>query len=979
MKNQQKSRDAESIRKEMLVILAGEDRKNPFTDEELAVKLGIRRERVVLLRREANIASYRLRRNDAILDDVRRILQAEPHLSERAFSAALQDAGYRVSRYAAASIRRELTKTKDVSSEEIGAREPTDISSPSASEQEDSKAFRSMIGQEKGLQVQINQAKAAILYPPNGLHTLITGSSGVGKSYLAKRMYAFAKEQHVIEADAKFIVFNCADYADNPQLLLSQLFGYRKGAFSGAASDKPGLVESADRGILFLDEVHRLPSEGQEILFSILDKGEFRRLGDTRSIKVNIRIIAATTENIESALLLTFRRRIPMMIDLPALSERPIAERYAMVQRFFLAEAVQTQRVIRVDEKVLRYLLLYPCPGNIGQLLSDIRVACANAFLRSVSKGREEVIVRVSNLAKYDELARISKKQDEEIEGYIQQPLIIDKAAQGDLPAVSKHLDTIYHTIEDDVLELRRIGLDSAKINEILQRKIKEKIKEYVLPKESMHQTMEDLCSIMDARTVTVVREAVEKARVYLPDLQQNLYYFLAIHLSTFADRVKRGIYWKFNLDVHDISMRYQREYEVACILARDIGEKLDLELPPEEIGMMAMYLYTFSHADVQEEPQVRVIVLSHGRVASAMAEVANRLLNMNYAIGIDMDFSESQETMLEKVIQVIEEVDAGKGCLLLVDIGSLTTLAERVTARTGIQTACVDRVDTAMVLEAVRRAALTTVSLDEIAGALRMDKFGGQESTAVKRLPALLFVCITGEGTARRLLEYIVQGSEGRLLQGVRTFMIGTLDTAHMKTEIAKIRGSYRILASVGNMKPIGTRAPFISAQEIFSGNGMLRLHQILEEEVDGPASLADVIDERCIVCSLKLSDKTQIIDHLAGLLQKQEAVDTEFLLSAYKRESTGATYLSGGIGIPHGSAEFVHRPAIAVASLERPVLWEHNFMVDLVFLLALRENDQKYIDAFYHIITDKKDLQHLKEAESPSEMYAILAKKQN
>ena len=233
MKNQQKSRDAESIRKEMLVILAGEDRKNPFTDEELAVKLGIRRERVVLLRREANIASYRLRRNDAILDDVRRILQAEPHLSERAFSAALQDAGYRVSRYAAASIRRELTKTKDVSSEEIGAREPTDISSPSASEQEDSKAFRSMIGQEKGLQVQINQAKAAILYPPNGLHTLITGSSGVGKSYLAKRMYAFAKEQHVIEADAKFIVFNCADYADNPQLLLSQLFGYRKGAFSG--------------------------------------------------------------------------------------------------------------------------------------------------------------------------------------------------------------------------------------------------------------------------------------------------------------------------------------------------------------------------------------------------------------------------------------------------------------------------------------------------------------------------------------------------------------------------------------------------------------------------------------------------------------------------------------------------------------------------------------------------------------------------
>ena len=106
---------------------------------------------------------------------------------------------------------------------------------------------------------------------------------------------------------------------------------------------------------------------------------------------------------------------------------------------------------------------------------------------------------------------------------------------------------------------------------------------------------------------------------------------------------------------------------------------------------------------------------------------------------------------------------------------------------------------------------------------------------------------------------------------------------------------------------------------------------------------------------------------------------MEAEFLLSAYKRESIGATYLSGGIGIPHGSAEFVRRPAIAVASLERSVLWEHNFMVDLVFLLALRETDQKYVDAFYHIAMDKQELQSLKEAASPRDMYEILTKKQN
>lgn len=117
---------------------------------------------------------------------------------------------------------------------------------------------------------------------------------------------------------------------------MSQLFGYVKGAFTGADVPKAGLVEKADGGILFLDEVHRLPSEGQEILFSILDKGKFRRLGETESTReAQIMLIAATTENPESSLLLTFRRRIPVLIELPSLADRPPEERYESYIPFF--------------------------------------------------------------------------------------------------------------------------------------------------------------------------------------------------------------------------------------------------------------------------------------------------------------------------------------------------------------------------------------------------------------------------------------------------------------------------------------------------------------------------------------------------------------------------------------------------------------------------------------------------------------------
>lgn len=80
-------------------------------------------------------------------------------------------------------------------------------------------------------------------------------------------MYDYALEIKAISETAPFIIFNCADYAENPQLLLSQLFGHVKGAYTGAAVLKKGLVEKADGGILFLDEVHRLPPEGQELLY----------------------------------------------------------------------------------------------------------------------------------------------------------------------------------------------------------------------------------------------------------------------------------------------------------------------------------------------------------------------------------------------------------------------------------------------------------------------------------------------------------------------------------------------------------------------------------------------------------------------------------------------------------------------------------------------------------------------------------------
>ena len=244
------------------------------------------------------------------------------------------------------------------------------------------KSFTAFVGADQSLKKCINQAKAAILYPPNGLHTLITGETGTGKSHFAEAMYDFAVETGLVSNSAKFVIYNCASYSENPQLLLSQLFGYKRGAFTGADKDTPGIIDQADGGVLFLDEAHRLSPEGQEKMFLLIDKGIFQRLGETREYRrAKIRIIAATTEGPKNALLSTFLRRIAVVIKIPPLEKRSFDERIRFIFRFLWEESENIRKSFCVDLEVIKALALYKCQGNIGQIRGDIRCLCASAFL----------------------------------------------------------------------------------------------------------------------------------------------------------------------------------------------------------------------------------------------------------------------------------------------------------------------------------------------------------------------------------------------------------------------------------------------------------------------------------------------------------------------------------------------------------------------------------------------------------------------
>ncbi len=196
---------------------------------------------------------------------------------------------------------------------------------------------------------------------------LITGESGTGKELVARALH-----RHSPRAAKPFIAINTA--AIPKDLLESELFGHERGAFTGAQTQRRGRFEQADGGTLFLDEIGDMPPDLQTRLLRVLSDGQFYRVGGHQPIKVNVRVIAATHQELEARVRQglfredLFHRLNVIRVRLPALRER--AEDVALLARHFLQKSARELGVEakRLSEAALRHLAALPWPGNVRQL-----------------------------------------------------------------------------------------------------------------------------------------------------------------------------------------------------------------------------------------------------------------------------------------------------------------------------------------------------------------------------------------------------------------------------------------------------------------------------------------------------------------------------------------------------------------------------------------------------------------------------------
>lgn len=201
---------------------------------------------------------------------------------------------------------------------------------------------------------------------------LILGESGTGKELIARAIH-----YHGSRKDKPFIAQYCGALADN--LLESELFGYKKGAFTGATTDKPGLLEAADRGSFFLDEIADVSLEIQTKLLRFLQEGEFRRVGDTKLRNVNTRIIAATNKDLEQMVTNeVFRQDLFYRLNVVTIRMPPLRERQddiPILAEHFLKKYVDRYHkpVSKFSQRAMEAMLNHDWPGNIRELENTIQ------------------------------------------------------------------------------------------------------------------------------------------------------------------------------------------------------------------------------------------------------------------------------------------------------------------------------------------------------------------------------------------------------------------------------------------------------------------------------------------------------------------------------------------------------------------------------------------------------------------------------
>lgn len=776
--------------------------------------------------------------------------------------------------------RKFFTASKDIYSSvneltgEQEKQEPVTEHAPAVFCQEEKQdVFSNLIGANGSLRKSIEQMKTSIFYPNTSLPVFLHGPTGVGKSYMARKIYEFAVAEGILAEGAPFVIMNCAQYANNIELLSSNLFGYVKGAFTGAYQTTKGLLEAANGGMLFLDEVHRLNSESQEKLFVFLDQGIFRRMGESEGWhSAKVRMIMATTENLHSNFLETFLRRVPIVIKIPSLKERGEQERLQFIYHFFTVESKVLNKKISISANVIDALLNHAYTGNIGDLENKVKYICATAYARE--KVSDVVEIHFEHLPE-DVVQTITDRGNVKIGSY-QMVEISPNSKQSE-----------FFQKEDPEKDYEKEMFKKlALIYEDFQR---EKYTKYQFEKkclETIYDVFDHLIYEQNSENDTSIRRyivnSVQEAFWYVEysyNVQfggNSLHAVIAYFVYMNQHHRRKPVLPEGFLDF--ILKEYQREAEIAGRMLDMLSCKLDIISRKEDLIPFTLYIRSLMDTAVTTK-RLRVIVVAHGyATASSIAEVANRVLDENIFESVDMPIEKTVFDVVDWLKEYIRKNDVSHGVLLMVDMGSLKGIYLSFEKELKAPLAIINNVSTQMAIYAGEMIQKEK-DLEEIIQAIDRETrteykilFPKEEKRKV-----ILTCCITGTGTAEQLRQLIETNIPDEVEVGVISY---DFDQLKNKEIVKGIHQKYEILGIIGTKNPSIGEEIFLPLEQLVSGEAEEMVAEMLRPVADIQQiqqindGLLRNLSMNQLLGYLTILDTEKILKHIEEALKKYELV---------------------------------------------------------------------------------------------------------
>lgn len=733
--------------------------------------------------------------------------------------------------------------------------------------------FQELIGYDCSLKNCVQLAKASIMYPEDSINTIIIGENGSGKSYFAYLMYEFAKEQNIISQNAPFIKFNCNYYVNSEEDLLMQLYGIN-GSFENSA------FYHAQNGVLFIDHIDLLTPKAKRLLFDLIDEKKDK----------NIILICATDEQSQRVSMEVFHSKFPIHIELPSLRERSLEERLELVERFFMDEAEKVKKEIKINSELLRCFLLYNCQGNVKQLRNDVKVGCANAYVREISKNSNTLHVFIHDCHSYIRKGFIFYKENrDKIESLIPENYTYTFTPNGSKKKEESRVkvdnqNTIYDVIEQKVKELRKREIREEDIMTIVSADVESDLMSVKHQLDRSKLDRQVLIKIVDSRIIDLVDNFLKEASLKFNKVYPtSTFYGICLHLSAC---LKRNNFTQSlsNEKIMEIVEKYKQEYSFSMNFASKVEKELDIRLPIDEVIFITIFLCENQIQNRNNYNRPSILVVMHGSIASSIANTVNKIYREQKVYSYDLLLDKDMNEAYEELKNLCKAIDNGAGILIIYDMGSVRIMCESIIQEAGLYAKMLEVPITVMTLDCAIKLS-TTETVDSVYEDILKNGFGsfGTLKSEYKRLEKdnnkiIITLCRTGEGSALQIKQYLEKNLE---LDGVNVVALAVGDTRQLIREINYRKEEYKILCVVGTYDPKLHDIPFISIAKLFDTpvDKLPMLLALKDMELSNAfdySAMYDYLEEQ-----LPAVDIQKLKRHLPRALQKIKKYVSDFTIN--------------------------------------------------------------------------------------------------